>query len=113
MQTFKWPLRPRLDGKPGVLPGGEARESGDRDHRGIVGAELDTRIMHAQTLPRCCDRKRIAQGAIRTNSTRDDQCVEPGCLERAQCLRHERRNDRILNATRDISAARRVEVTLQ
>ena len=40
-------MRARLIASAVVLAGREPRQARDRDHRGIVGAELDARIVHA------------------------------------------------------------------
>ena len=66
-------MRARLDGQSPVLPGPQAREAGHRDHRRIVGAELDARIVHARPVRaaaafKCSRRVRLAPTPPETTS---------------------------------------------
>jgi dihydroneopterin aldolase len=69
-----------------VLTGLETSETGDRDHRGVVGAELDARIVHAHALATRRCRHALTQQAIRANAAGHDERVQPRFLECAQRL---------------------------
>jgi hypothetical protein len=74
------------------------------DHRGIVGAELKARIVHANTLFRGGRIESRAQAPVRTHAARHNERIEPGTRDSPQAFRDECVDDRILQCESDIGA---------
>ena len=99
------PLRARRDGKLRVLPGRETAQSRDRDHRSIVGAELQARIKHAAAAR--ADRR--ASGALRRRMLAPTppattSVSSPVASSARNAFAHKRLNDGILHGVGDIGA---------
>ncbi len=82
----------------------------ERDHRGIVGAELRPRIVQARARLRRPARQLLAQPAVRAHAAGDHQRADAGHRERAQALADQRFHHRILEAARGVGARLIVEV---
>ncbi len=81
----------------------------DRDHRGIIGAELRPREKCATASRRDGARERLTEPPVRTDAACDYQRPEARLPERAKGFRDERIHDRVLESPRDVGTRRFVE----
>ena len=104
-QFVERPARTRARRQAFPFAGGEAVVAGERDHRGIVGAELGAREVHAARRRRRPPARapRAAAGSRRRRPRRR-ACRRPVSCKRAQRLGHERLDHRGLEAARDVGA---------
>jgi len=87
-----------------VLAVGQPDRSGQRDHRAVVGAEIQPREVGAETVLVAGGSQFGAQAAIGAHAAGDHQPRGAGHLQRAATLDHQRVDDRLLEGQRDVGA---------
>src|SRR5580658_3625406 len=102
------PLRSELPARPGAqvepltVPTAQARASGERNHRAVVGAKLGPREIKLRTGLARNGVEPLAQAQVRAHTARNDQTPVTRRGQRAARLLRERLHDGLLKAVRDI-----------
>ena len=97
-------IPPRADGE-GVAARRRRRQAqcaGERDHRAVVGAELELRVVNLEAFRggRCV--QPLAQPAVRADAAGDHQPLMTGRLERGAAFRDQHIDDRFLEFRGDV-----------
>ena len=109
-QAFQIPPRPYEDRRRLVLAGSQAQRAGQRDHRAVVGAELQARERGAEAFALARLRELRAQAAVGADAAGDDERLRAGRGKRAAALDDERFDDRLLERAGDVGLGLRALV---
>src|SRR3569623_3808426 len=103
-QFGKGPARPHRESERLMLAGGEALMTGVGDHRAVVGAKFQARIIHADTALRRQRRKPRAQSAVGADAARHHQPHEAGVVECAPAYAGKGVGHSVLEGAGDVGA---------